>query len=94
MTLLSWRRSRAMAASVLGAKRDAGVVSRGNLRTRHTIDSYGDSPPYDVMAWYKRNGYQFLVLTDHNTFTDPALFDTNPNDNFLLNRRAKKSQTR
>ncbi len=56
---------------------------RGNLHT-HTINSDGDSPPYDVMAWYKRNGYQFLVITDHNTFTDPALFDTNPNDNFLL----------
>lgn len=56
---------------------------RGNLHT-HTINSDGDSPPYDVVAWYKRNGYQFLVITDHNTFTDPAPFDTNPNDNFLL----------
>ena len=34
--------------------------------------------------WYKRNGYQFLAITDHNTFTDPADFDSNPNDNFLL----------
>ncbi|MEO8051848.1 MAG: CehA/McbA family metallohydrolase [Acidobacteriota bacterium] len=56
---------------------------RGNLHT-HTINSDGDSPPYDVMAWYKRNGYQFLVITDHNTFTDPVLTDTNPNDRFLL----------
>ena len=56
---------------------------RGNLHT-HTINSDGDSSPYDVMAWYKRNGYQFLAITDHNTFTDPALFDTNPSDNFLL----------
>src|SRR5438552_2278125 len=56
---------------------------KGNLHT-HTINSDGDSPPYDVMAWYKRNGYQFLAITDHNTFTDPALYDTNPNDNFLL----------
>src|SRR5262245_17023002 len=56
---------------------------KGNLHT-HTINSDGDSPPYDVMAWYKRNGYQFLAITDHNTFTDPAAFDTNPNDNFLL----------
>jgi hypothetical protein len=56
---------------------------RGNLHS-HTINSDGDSPPYDVMAWYKRNGYQFLAITDHNTFTDPAMFDTNPVDNFLL----------
>jgi hypothetical protein len=33
---------------------------KGNLHT-HTINSDGDSPPYDVMAWYKRNGYQFLT---------------------------------
>lgn len=56
---------------------------RGNLHT-HTINSDGDSSPWDVMAWYKRNGYQFLAITDHNTFTDPAHFDSNPNDNFLL----------
>jgi hypothetical protein len=56
---------------------------RGNLHT-HSINSDGDSPPYEVMAWYKRHGYQFLALTDHNTFTDPSLFDSNPNDAFLL----------
>lgn len=56
---------------------------KGNLHV-HTINSDGDSPPYDVMAWYKRAGYNFIAITDHNTFTDPALFDTNPNDNFLL----------
>src|SRR5918992_2134151 len=56
---------------------------KGNLHT-HTISSDGDSSPWDLMAWYKRNGYQFLAITDHNTFTDPAAVDTNPNDNFLL----------
>ena len=56
---------------------------RGNLHT-HTINSDGDSPPYEVLAWYKRNGYQFLAITDHNSFTDPALYDTNPSDQFLL----------
>jgi hypothetical protein len=56
---------------------------RGNLHT-HTINSDGDSSPWDVVTWYKRNGYQFLAITDHNTFTDPEPFDSNPNDNFLL----------
>lgn len=56
---------------------------KGNLHS-HSINSDGDSPPYDLVAWYKRNGYHFLAITDHNTFTDPAPFDTNPNDNFLL----------
>jgi len=56
---------------------------RGNLHT-HTINSDGDSSPWDLVTWYKRNGYQFLAITDHNTFTDPGPFDSNPNDNFLL----------
>ena len=56
---------------------------KGNLHS-HSINSDGDSPPYELVAWYKRNGYQFLAITDHNTFTDPASLDTNPNDTFLL----------
>jgi hypothetical protein len=56
---------------------------KGNLHS-HSINSDGDSPPYELVAWYKRNGYQFLAITDHNTFTDPSPFDSNPNDNFLL----------
>jgi len=56
---------------------------RGNLHT-HTINSDGDSSPWDLVTWYKRNGYQFLAITDHNTFTDPEPFDSNPSDNFLL----------
>jgi len=73
----------ALAAGSAAGQNAPPAWYRGNLHT-HTINSDGDSPPYDVMAWYKRNGYQFLALTDHNTFTDPTLFDTNPNDNFLL----------
>jgi len=73
----------ALAAGTTFGQSTPSAWYRGNLHT-HTINSDGDSPPYDVMAWYKRNGYQFLAITDHNTFTDPALFDTNPNDNFLL----------
>ena len=66
-----------------GAQAPATRWFKGNLHS-HSINSDGDSPPYDLVAWYKRNGYHFLAITDHNTFTDPAPFDTNPNDNFLL----------
>jgi predicted metal-dependent phosphoesterase TrpH len=44
---------------------------KGNLHT-HTINSDGDSTPNDVTTWYKDHRYQFLVLTDHNYFTDIA----------------------
>lgn len=70
-------------ALTAGAQAPATRWFKGNLHS-HSINSDGDSPPYDLVAWYKRNGYHFLAITDHNTFTDPAPFDTNPNDNFLL----------
>ena len=69
-----------------GGAAQSGAATRwykGSLHA-HTINSDGDSPPYDVLTWYKRHGYHFLAITDHNTLTDPASFDTNPTDNFLL----------
>jgi hypothetical protein len=39
---------------------------RGNTHT-HTLWSDGDDFPEAVADWYKRNGYQFLAITDHNT---------------------------
>lgn len=44
---------------------------RANLHT-HTINSDGDSPPADVVAWYRDAGYDVLAITDHDVLTDPA----------------------
>lgn len=41
---------------------------KGNTHT-HTLNSDGDSTPDDVVRWYRENGYNFLVLTDHNHLT-------------------------
>lgn len=41
---------------------------KGNTHT-HTLNSDGDSTPDEVVRWYRENGYQFLVLTDHNFLT-------------------------
>jgi hypothetical protein len=41
---------------------------KGNTHT-HTLNSDGDSTPDDVVRWYRENGYNFLVLTDHNFVT-------------------------
>ncbi len=41
---------------------------KGNTHT-HTLNSDGDSPPDDVVKWYRTHGYHFLVLTDHNVLT-------------------------
>ncbi len=39
---------------------------RGNTHT-HTLWSDGDDFPEAIAEWYKRNGYHFLAITDHNT---------------------------
>jgi len=42
---------------------------KGNTHT-HTWWSDGDTPPELIANWYKESGYEFLVLTDHNTFQE------------------------
>ncbi len=39
---------------------------KGNTHT-HTLWSDGDHFPEAVADWYRRNGYSFLAITDHNT---------------------------
>ena len=38
---------------------------KGNIHT-HTNESDGDASPKRVVGWYRRHGYDFLVLSDHN----------------------------
>ncbi|MCI0697391.1 CehA/McbA family metallohydrolase [candidate division KSB1 bacterium] len=56
---------------------------KGNTHT-HTTMSDGDSPPEVVTKWYKDHGYRFLVLSDHNVFTDPATLHDLVDSTFLL----------
>lgn len=41
---------------------------KGNIHT-HTTESDGDAEPAKVVSWYRRHGYDFLVLSDHNHLT-------------------------
>lgn len=56
---------------------------KGNTHT-HTTMSDGDSPPEIVARWYKEHGYNFLVLSDHNVFTDPQTLTHLVDSTFLL----------
>ena len=56
---------------------------KGNTHA-HTTMSDGDSPPDVVARWYKANGYHFLVLSDHNVFTDPRRLAQLVDSSFLL----------
>ena len=38
---------------------------KGNIHT-HTDKSDGDASPEKVVRWFRRHGYDFLVLSDHN----------------------------
>ncbi|MEW6305011.1 MAG: hypothetical protein AB1705_16165 [Verrucomicrobiota bacterium] len=42
---------------------------KGNLHT-HSLWSDGDDYPEMIADWYKKNGYHFLMLTDHNTLSE------------------------
>jgi hypothetical protein len=42
---------------------------KGNLHT-HSLWSDGDDFPEMIADWYKRNGYNFLTLSDHNVLAE------------------------
>ena len=44
---------------------------KGNTHA-HTLESDGDSTPEEVTRWYNDQGYQFLILSDHNVLVDIA----------------------
>lgn len=56
---------------------------KGNTHT-HTTNSDGDTPPADVARWYRTHGYRWLVLSDHNVFTDPATLSSLVDSSFAL----------
>ena len=53
-----------------GRRRDLPKLKwfKGNIHT-HTTESDGDDTPGNVVRWYRRHGYDFLVLSDHNHLT-------------------------
>jgi hypothetical protein len=69
--LVAWSASSARlpeGAEVLEAKGEMRWL-KGNLHT-HTHWSDGDDYPEMVALWYRKRGYAFLVMTDHNTLQE------------------------
>ena len=52
-------------AVLTGAPESDARWWRGNTHT-HTLWSDGDAAPTQVVGWYARSDYDFLVLSDHN----------------------------
>lgn len=62
---------------------DARRFLKGNIHT-HTDHSDGDAAPEDVIAWYRRQGYAFVAITDHNRLTDAKSYPALQDDTFQL----------
>src|SRR5688572_9587574 len=56
---------------------------KGNTHA-HTNNTDGDSPPDTVVKWYRDRGYNFLVISDHDTITEPATLARFTDANFIL----------
>ena len=59
---------------------DEGFYYKGNTHS-HTNRSDGHLTPDELVSVYKRKGYNFLAITEHNLFTEFTLYDT---DDFVL----------
>lgn len=68
---------------VPGQSPEGGRWFKGNTHT-HTTNSDGDTPPSAVARWYRAHGYRWLVLSDHNVFTNPATLDSLQDSTFRL----------
>ena len=58
---------------------DPPAWQRGNIHT-HTFWSDGDNFPEPVVQWYRDNGYNFLVMTDHNMILEGEKWRSFPED--------------
>ena len=73
----------ALAAQQFELRQQTGRWYKGNTHT-HTINTDGDSPPDTVARWYKSKGYNFLVISDHDTITEPRSLSRWADTAFIL----------
>ena len=62
---------------------DVDTFLRGNLHA-HSARSDGDSPARAVLSWYKRHGYDFVALTDHDKILDAAALRAASSEAFVV----------
>jgi hypothetical protein len=59
---------------------------KGNTHVHTLLCGHADSSPEAVTAWYHERGYNFLCLSEHNQFIDPATvtMPADLRDDFIL----------
>jgi len=67
--VLAWKPDLAADQSAAPADKAPPEYWKGNLHT-HSLWSDGDAFPEMIADWYKRHGYHFLALTDHNLLSE------------------------
>lgn len=65
---------------------DDKVWYRGNTHAHTLICGHADSTPEVVAKWYLDNGYNFLILSEHNHFINPdsVQLPENRREDFIL----------
>ena len=63
---------------------------KGNLHT-HSFWSDGDDFPEMIIDWYKKNDYQFIALSDHNTIANDDDYWYRLKQSDLKNKTFEKS---
>lgn len=69
----------------ISAQKNAGKWYKGNTHT-HSLWSDGDDFPEMIMHYYKTRGYDFVALSDHNTFAEGEKWAMLPKNPFRQNR--------
>ncbi len=60
-------------ATIASTYGSSGEWLRGNLHS-HTTVSDGTRPPEEVIADYESRGYDYLAISDHDSFVDPNAY--------------------
>lgn len=59
---------------------------KGNTHAHTVLSGHGDSSPEYVARWYLDQGYNFLILSEHNQFIEPDSVELPPDrrEDFIL----------
>jgi len=54
------------------SQKNDGNWFKGNTHVHTTLSGHADTTKEEVAKWYLDRGYNFLILSEHNQFIDPA----------------------